>query len=335
MVKRFIIFGAGAVGSTLGGLLIRNGYGAVLIGRKRHIDVINSRGLMIKKEKEEFYVKIDTVTDLKEVVFKSGDVILLTVKSAQTKDFVEIAKKSYLDKDIPVCAVQNGMNNEEELAKYFKNVYGGIVKMTCAMLEPGEVMFKREGRIIIGRYPSGSDKTAEEMVRIFTNCGFKTTVSGKIVSDRYLKLLVNLINLPVSIVKKEYHEKPKFLNLQKDLLTEGIKVLAKAGIDYSPDSDIDLTAKDMIEKLERSEPFYHSRHIMAYVSTWQDLYYKRKPLECTDFYQTIVDLGKNVNIDTPYNKKMFLLSKIAAEKEFSPEIFDINEFFNTLNSISI
>ena len=335
MIKRLVIFGAGAVGSTLGALLTRNGYRAVLIGRKKHVDVINSRGLKVKKENDEWIQNVEAVTGIEKIDLKADDVIILCVKSAQTKDFVKLAEEQNIDKNIPVCAFQNGMDNEAKLAVYFKNVYGGILKMTCAMLEPGEVMFRYEGRIIFGRYPSGSDEIAEEMVKIFIECGFKTSASKKIISDRYLKLLINLVNLPVSLVRKEDHENPEFLRLQKNLLTEGRMALDKAGIDYSPDSDIDLTVDEMIEKLDRKVPFYHSKHIMVYVSTWQDLYYKRRPLECTDFYQTIVEIGKKVNIETPCNKKMLVLSNIAVEKEFSPEIFNINEFFETLNSINI
>ena len=88
MIKRFVIFGAGAVGSTLGALLTRNGYGAILIGRKKHVDVINSRGLKVKKENEEWIQNVEAVTDIEKIDLKADDVIILCVKSAQTKDFV-------------------------------------------------------------------------------------------------------------------------------------------------------------------------------------------------------------------------------------------------------
>ena len=41
-----VVFGAGAIGSLLGGLLSKNN-NVVLIGRKQHVDKINKDGLKI------------------------------------------------------------------------------------------------------------------------------------------------------------------------------------------------------------------------------------------------------------------------------------------------
>ena len=44
---RIVLFGAGAMGSLVGGLLSRENH-VVLIGRKEHVEAINKRGLSIK-----------------------------------------------------------------------------------------------------------------------------------------------------------------------------------------------------------------------------------------------------------------------------------------------
>lgn len=44
---RFIIYGAGGIGSIMGGHLARTGHDVVLIGRPGHIKSINERGLRL------------------------------------------------------------------------------------------------------------------------------------------------------------------------------------------------------------------------------------------------------------------------------------------------
>jgi len=42
---RYIIYGAGGIGSIMGGHLTRTGYEVILIGRPAHIGAINKSGL--------------------------------------------------------------------------------------------------------------------------------------------------------------------------------------------------------------------------------------------------------------------------------------------------
>ena len=333
MLNRFIIFGAGAVGSMLGGTLAKNGFDVILVGRKEHVDKIKNSGLKLIKESEEWSQKIEAVTNISEVVLKNGDLICLTIKSARNGEFIKLAQTSQLDKNIPVCVFQNGVRNETVVGEYFVNVYGGIVKMTSAMLKPGEILYKREGRIIIGKYPEGIDDTVINIVDVLDRCGFKASVSATLEAERWLKLLINLVNLPVSLVKRNEHEKGEFLDVQRNLISEGMSVLDKSGISYKPFSSIDLTAEDIITKLSNGEPFYRTSNILIYVSTWQDLYYKRKPLECEDFYQEIVKLGKITGINTPSNNKFLHLSKIAADKNYEPEKYSLSEFLKLLDNL--
>lgn len=44
---RHLIYGAGAIGSGIGGHLHRTGYEVVLVGRPGHVDAIRERGLAL------------------------------------------------------------------------------------------------------------------------------------------------------------------------------------------------------------------------------------------------------------------------------------------------
>ncbi len=59
---RYIIYGAGGIGSIMGGHLFRTGHDVILIGRKGHVDIINSRGLKLVTPAGTYELKIPAVT---------------------------------------------------------------------------------------------------------------------------------------------------------------------------------------------------------------------------------------------------------------------------------
>ena len=55
---RFIIYGAGAIGSIIGGHLHRTGHNVILVGNPEHVDRINKRGLCLVTPDETYLLRI-------------------------------------------------------------------------------------------------------------------------------------------------------------------------------------------------------------------------------------------------------------------------------------
>ena len=82
---RFIIHGAGAIGSVVGAYLARAGAEVVLVARPDHVRAITDHGLLIKSREGEFTARgILAFEDVHQLTARPGDVIFLTVKSPQT-----------------------------------------------------------------------------------------------------------------------------------------------------------------------------------------------------------------------------------------------------------
>ena len=64
---RVIIFGAGAVGSMIGGRLRQSGADVVLVARPAHATAINERGLTLRTAKGSEVVEIDAVTSIDQL----------------------------------------------------------------------------------------------------------------------------------------------------------------------------------------------------------------------------------------------------------------------------
>ena len=82
---RYIIYGAGGIGSIMGGYLVRTGHDVILIGRPGHVSVINSNGLRLITPTGTHVLRIPAVTNPSQIDFATGDVIFLCMKGQDTK----------------------------------------------------------------------------------------------------------------------------------------------------------------------------------------------------------------------------------------------------------
>src|SRR5262245_34885211 len=103
---RYVIFGAGAVGSVVAGLLARAGSRVVCVARPAHAEALRE-GFVIKENDRELRAKVDAVTAACELVPDSDDVAVITAKSQSTETAVEELHDVYGER-VPVVCLQNG-----------------------------------------------------------------------------------------------------------------------------------------------------------------------------------------------------------------------------------
>jgi 2-dehydropantoate 2-reductase len=68
-IMRFIIYGAGGIGSGIGGHLWRTGHDTILIGRPGHVGKIQTEGLRLVTGTDEYRLAVPAVTHPREIRF--------------------------------------------------------------------------------------------------------------------------------------------------------------------------------------------------------------------------------------------------------------------------
>jgi 2-dehydropantoate 2-reductase len=225
----------------------------------------------------------------------------VTVKSHQTAEAAAAIAATVL-RQTPVVSFQNGMDNEAVLAEHFENVYAGVCRMTCQMLQPGHASFRRLGRVVVGRHPKGSDAFARAMVKAFQGAGFEACVSRNVTADRWLKLAVNTQSAFHAIVDPRDHEANEFNELKARILEETRGVLKSAKIRPRSCDGKDNTIDEMIADLRRPRMPRADRGMKVHNSTWQDLYLKRATLESAKIHEPIIAMAQEQGIPVPYNR---------------------------------
>ena len=93
--------------------------------------------------------------------------------------------------------LQNGVENERVALRLFANVYGAVVMVPTAHLEPGIVQAygtTLTGVIDLGRYPRGADDVARQIVRALGRSRFESAVREDVMRFKHAKLVMNLGN---------------------------------------------------------------------------------------------------------------------------------------------
>jgi len=164
-----LIWGAGAIGGTLGAYWARAGVPVLLVDTAAdHAEACRTRGLAITGPVETFTQVAPAVTP--DRVEGRHRIIVLAVKAQATEAALE-QLASHLADDGYVLSAQNGLN-EIAIAKAVggERTMGCFVNFGADWLGPGEILFGNRGAVVVGEIDGAiRDRTRamHELLRIF------------------------------------------------------------------------------------------------------------------------------------------------------------------------
>jgi 2-dehydropantoate 2-reductase len=189
---KFLVFGAGSMGSLIGGLLSRK-HDVTLVARRPHVEAIRARGLRISG-KTELLARPRAVEDAREA--DPPDVVIVTVKSFDTAGAAEALRP--LGKRASFLSLQNGLGNVERLAAVAERVLGGVTYHGVTFLGPGEIRHAGVGDTVLGPYRGASLGDAQAIGKALNESGLETTVTADVASVLWTKAVVNACFNPLT-----------------------------------------------------------------------------------------------------------------------------------------
>ena len=324
----FVVWGAGAVGSTIGGLLALNKNDVVLVGRRDHIrEIQEQKGLILRSGTGEYFAPLTAVESDPPVTPDSC--VLFTPKSNDTESSLKQLSGA-IPADTPIVSLQNGVANEEMIAKHFPNLFGGVCQMTCSFLHPGQATFRKIGRIIFGKYPKGADPFAKKLARVFEDAGFQSSVSRSIMCDKWLKLVVNLQSTFHAIVEFRDHDSIEFMKLKVGIIEEARAALKADKIKAKSCDGRDSSLEEMIGDLKKPRVQRSTGSLKVNNSTWQNLYLKRPEIENGYFHKPVIELGKQHHIPVPFNEVALERVTKCHDEQMGPEAFRAGDLLHEI-----
>ena len=226
-----VVFGAGSLGSLVGGVLARE-HRVTLVGRTRHLEAVNASGLQISGAIEETASpRASTTTPPR------ADIAVVTVKAFDTPTAAAALADCSLG---AALSLQNGLGNEAQLAQHLAcPVLAGTCTYGARAADPGHVECTGVGEIVLGARNGGASTAAEEVGAAFAAAGLDTTVAEDMPRRLWEKLAVNCgINATTALAR-----------VQNGAIVDGpagetARIAAREVAQVARDHDIDISATE-------------------------------------------------------------------------------------------
>lgn len=232
-----LIFGAGAIGTTLAHWLTPSIPNLYLFDKPEIIAQLKSGITCYEQAKEESVRQVTCISSLSEI--PPPDVILLCVKNYSLDGVAQVIQKAYGDYPV-IIGLQNGRENQRVLPRYFSKVSYGVVCYNAWQDKVGKVGYQKKGPLVLGMLDGTLDDDTEnhlsqsalQSIVALLNSGVPTQLTPALQNAVVCKMLANLTNSVTTLVGfgfRELDHPELFQRIMVSVLYEGMQILKQAG----------------------------------------------------------------------------------------------------------
>jgi 2-dehydropantoate 2-reductase len=315
------IFGAGAIGGHLAGRLAKGGAELSIVARGAQLTAIRERGLTVRAADGDIEVRPRAAADPAEL--GPQDAVLVCTK-VPALGSVARAIGPLLGPETPVAFVTNGIpwwyfashGGPEEGQRVPEadpgdvvwntigpaRAIGGVIYSACSVPEPGVVeVTSKSSKLILGEPDGSRSDRAVVLAEIFKKGGIACSVSEKIRTEVWGKLLNNLLSGPVCVLNRRTMRDsladPAVRAAALQMVEEGMAIAAVMGCPVSGTAE---------ERIAPAAGIAHKPSIL------QDLEAGR-PMEVDALFQVPLRLAREKGVPAPMLALMVGLMAQAAE----------------------
>jgi 2-dehydropantoate 2-reductase len=297
---RIAVIGCGAVGSLFAASLAQLDDVDVWAYdvSQQHVDAINASGLRLTGAGEALG-RLTATTDASTL--PACDLGIVATKAMHTDAAVAAAAHAFADG--AVATVQNGVGNEELVARHVARVIRGTTFPAGRVLEPGVVQWDVKGDTTLGPFEP-QPAAAEEIARLADACtrgGMPTSAVADARPAQWRKVIFNAATNPVGALTGLTHgrvcERPDLRALVSALVDEGKAVAAAQEI------VLDADPEELIDHAARPDVAYDHKASML-----QDVE-SRRATEIDYLNGGIARFGREHGVPTPLNDAITQLVK--------------------------
>ncbi|HLA87664.1 MAG TPA: 2-dehydropantoate 2-reductase N-terminal domain-containing protein [Anaerolineales bacterium] len=250
---KFLVFGAGAIGTYIGGSLALAGHQVVFVEQPEMVKELRQKGLRldltidesvalrlsqgrkralrgVEGTKDAFIIDPRSFViepSLKEALkFGPFDTAIFALKSFDTLSALE-GLKSFADKLPPLLCLSNGVENEQAIASVLgadKVIYGTVTS-AIGRRGPGDIVLEKLRGVGVAAGHPLSEKLVTTLDRAFLKCRLYPEAH----SMKWSKMLTNLIANPTSAILNmtaaQVFANRKLYKLEIDMLKECLAVM--------------------------------------------------------------------------------------------------------------
>ncbi len=315
MNEPILIWGAGAMGGTLGAYWARAGKDVLLVDAvPEHVRAINDTGLRIEGPVEEFTARPPAFTP--ETVKGVFNRIVLAVKAHHT----EAATRQlapHLAPDGYVLSVQNGLN-ELTIARIVgdKRTMGCFVNFGADYLAPGRILYGGRGAVVVGEIDGTISPRARDMHALLQVFEPDAVLTDNIWGYLWGKLGYGAMLFATALTNASIAdalESPRHFDTYCRLAGEVMQVARAKGIKplgfngYDPEAFLPGTPADRVRASFAAMVKHNRASAKSHSGIWRDLAVRKRKTEIDAQIATIATIGREVGIKTPTVERLVSL----------------------------
>jgi len=303
----FLIWGAGAIGGTIGAHLARAGHDITLVDRAQdHVAAINATGLRIEGPLAEFSVRIPAFTP--DALAGEFEHVVLAVK-AQDTEAATRALASHLGTPGYVVSAQNGLN---ELV--IKRIVGDARTMGCFVnfgadyLEPGVIQYGGRGAVVVGEIDGSVTPRVKELRRALEDFDDRAIVTANIWGYLWGKLAYGAQLFATALTNDSIADAladPRYRDVYVEIAREVMRVAERRGITpegfngfdpraFAPEADRVKSERSLAEMVA-----FNRKSAKTHSGIWRDIAVRKRRTETDAQLGPIVTLGADKGVPTP------------------------------------
>jgi 2-dehydropantoate 2-reductase len=324
--RRAVVYGAGAIGGTVGGWLAEAGVPVTFVARPVAAKLLNEQGLRLYEHGHQSNartVRVTAVTDFADVA--DAEIVVLAVKNFDL-DGAASDIRSKLHHEPLVVALQNGVDNQSILPGHFRRVVYGVLGYNAWCDGANEFGYATRGPVLLGVTDESLVADRDRLVALFSK-GFDCRAEERITDAALCKMLFNLMTAIMAVVGvgvREVEDYGAFKDCVVHVLYEGVQVLQAAGV-----REVRITSGGSWASVRalRFLPGFVSSRIVRNIlrrfhmtSMAQDVYVaKRSVTELESLNGYFVRLADSSGVAAPYNRKLHrIMREWLAQGEIHP-----------------
>ena len=330
---RLLIWGAGAIGGTIGAYMARAGHDVTFVDNAAvHVDAINAQGLAITGPIATFTVRAPAFTPDK--VSGQWETILLAVKAQDTAAATH-ALAPHLAPDGYVVSAQNGLNElviAEIVGK--SRTVGSFVNFGADYMEPGVIMYGGRGAVVLGELDGARTPRVEALHSALLEFEPNSIITPNIWGFLWGKLaygaqlfVTALTNESIADALADPAYRALYIAIAREVMSvataQGIAPEAFNGFNphaFMPDADeaVALASLDDMVAHNRKSAKTHS-------GIWRDLAVRKRRTEADAQLGPIVTFGAASGVPTPLTAKTIELVHEIEEGQRPLQLANLDE----------
>lgn len=321
-----MIVGAGAIGSSVAGWVAPHYDRLWLLARGETAAAIKTQGLKFYLKGEgakAVPISIKVIESLSEISLP--DIIFVIVKNYDLDATARMLRDQLGSHQPIIVALQNGVENQQVLPKYFTKIIYGVVCFNAWRDGPGRVGHQKHGYIILGT-PANDLQPEQREVAAILRLGLDCSLTNHLEDAVHCKLAVNLTNALTTLIgfpKCPVKSFSEVAQMSARVIWEGIQVLKASGFkEHELGSIPSWNTIKISAKLPASviKIFYRFtvREEPGLNSTAQDIFAGKATTELESLNGYMLSLAQKVGVPMPINQTIYEIAKKRFGPDFEP-----------------